>query len=137
MQPGGPYPSLRGLMTWSVNWDASSCGNSSELSKAYAAYFASQATAKTLVVEDITAESNTTVAYFRNNTLSVSNETEDIAQVDVFNTIGQNVTSHRNIQNSKEVLLNSPSFASKQIFVVIVTHKSGHKKSLKVMNFLN
>ena len=137
MQPGGPYPSLRGLMTWSVNWDASSCGNSSELSKAYAAYFASQATAKTLAVEDITADSNTTVAYFRNNTLSVSNETEEIAQVDVFNTIGQSVTSHRNIQNNKEVLLNSPSFASKQIFVVIVTDKSGHKKSLKVMNFLN
>ncbi|MCV2483302.1 T9SS-translocated chitinase ChiA [Flavobacterium sp. SH_e] len=137
MQPGGPYPSLRGLMTWSVNWDASSCGNSSELSKAYAAYFASQGTAKTLAVGDITAESNTTVAYFRNNTLSVSNETEEIAQVDVFNTIGQNVTSHRNIQNNKEVLLNSPSFASKQIFVVIVTDKSGHKKSLKVMNFLN
>jgi len=137
MQPGGPYPSLRGLMTWSVNWDASSCGNSSELSKAYAAYFASQATAKTLAVEDITPDSNTTVAYFRNNTLSVSNETEEIAQVDVFNTIGQNVTSHRNIQNNKEVLLNSPSFASKQIFVVIVTNKSGHKKSLKVMNFLN
>ncbi|SFD17410.1 T9SS-translocated chitinase ChiA [Flavobacterium phragmitis] len=137
MQPGGPYPSLRGLMTWSVNWDASSCGNSSELSKAYAAYFASQATAKTLAVEDITADSNTTLAYFKNNTLSVSDETEDIVQVDVFNTIGQAVTSHRNIQNNKEVLLNSPSFASKQIFVVIVTDKSGHKKSLKVMNFLN
>ena len=137
MQPGGPYPSLRGLMTWSVNWDASSCGNSSELSKAYAAYFASQATAKTLVLDDISAESNTTVAYFRNNTLSVSNDTEDIAQVDVFNTIGQNVTSSRNIQNNKEVLLHSPSFASRQIFVVIVTDKSGHKKSLKVMNFLN
>lgn len=137
MQPGGPYPSLRGLMTWSVNWDASSCGNSSELSKAYAAYFASQGTAKTLAVEDITAESNTTVAYFRNNTLSVANDTGDIAQVDVFNTIGQTVTSSRNIQNNKEVLLSSPSFASKQIFVVIVTDKSGHKKSLKVMNFLN
>ncbi|MFB9076401.1 T9SS-translocated chitinase ChiA [Flavobacterium procerum] len=137
MQPGGPYPSLRGLMTWSVNWDASSCGNSSELSKAYAAYFASQATAKTLILDDISAESNKTVAYFRNNTLSVSNDAEDITQVDVFNTIGQVVTSHRNIQNNKEVLLNSPSFASKQIFVVIVTDKSGHKKSLKVMNFLN
>gem|GEM_PF-692115 len=137
LQPGGPYPSLRGLMTWSVNWDASSCGNSSELSKAYAAYFASQATAKTLAVDDISAESNATVAYFKNNTLSVANETGDITQVDVFNTIGQTVTSHRNIQNNKEVLLNSPSFASKQIFVVIVTDKSGHKKSLKVMNFLN
>ena len=88
-------------------------------------------------MEDISAESNATVAYFKNNTLSVANETGDITQVDVFNTIGQTVTSHRNIQNNKEVLLNSPSFASKQIFVVIVTDKSGHKKSLKVMNILN
>ncbi len=137
MQPGGPYPSLRGLMTWSVNWDASSCGNSSELSKAYAAYFASQSASKTLALDDISLKSNTTVAYFKNNTLSVSNETEDIAQVDVFNTIGQTITSSRNIQNNKEVLLHSHSFASKQLFIVIVTDKSGNKKSLKVMNFLN
>ncbi|MDP5202338.1 T9SS-translocated chitinase ChiA [Flavobacterium sp. DG2-3] len=138
MQPGGPYPSLRGLMTWSVNWDASSCGNSSELSKAYAAYFASQsATAKTLAVEDISATNNATLAYFKNNTLSVSNDSEDIAQVDVFNTIGQNVVSQRNLQNNKEILLNSQSFSSKQVFIVIVTDKSGNKKSLKVMNFLN
>ncbi|AXB58450.1 T9SS-translocated chitinase ChiA [Flavobacterium fluviale] len=132
---GGPYPDMRGVMTWSINWDAA-CGTGYQFSNAYAAYFASQA-AKTLAVEDISAESNATVAYFKNNTLSVANETGDITQVDVFNTIGQTVTSHRNIQNNKEVLLSSPSFASKQIFVVIVTDKSGHKKSLKVMNFLN
>ncbi|WP_125722858.1 T9SS-translocated chitinase ChiA [Flavobacterium ustbae] len=138
MQPGGPYPSLRGLMTWSVNWDASSCGNSSELSKAYAAYFASQSvTAKTLAVEDISATNNATLAYFKNNTLSVANDSEDIAQVDVFNTIGQNVVSQRNLQNNKEILLNSQSFTSKQVFIVIVTDKAGNKKSLKVMNFLN
>ncbi|MFC0778717.1 T9SS-translocated chitinase ChiA [Flavobacterium sp. HJSW_4] len=137
MQPGGPYPSLRGLMTWSVNWDASSCGNSSELSKAYAAYFASQATAKVLAVDTISASNNTTVAYFKDNALAVSNDNEDIAQVDVFNTIGQTIVSHRNIQNNKEVLLHSHSFASKQVFVVIVTDKSGNRKSYKVMNFLN
>jgi len=137
MQPGGPYPSLRGLMTWSVNWDASSCGNSSELSKAYAAYFASQATAKALAVDTISASNNTTIAYFKDNALAVSNDNEDIAQVDVFNTIGQTIVSHRNIQNNKEVLLHSHSFASKQVFVVIVTDKSGNRKSYKVMNFLN
>ncbi|WP_173969671.1 T9SS-translocated chitinase ChiA [Flavobacterium bizetiae] len=136
MQPGGPYPSLRGLMTWSVNWDASSCGNSSELSKAYAAYFASQSTAKQLSVAPIEAN-NATVAYFKNDALSVTNDDQDIAQVDVFNTIGQLLISHRNIQNNKEVLLQNYSFSTKQIFVVIVTDRAGNKKSLKVMNFLN
>jgi chitinase len=136
MQPGGPYPSLRGLMTWSVNWDASSCGNSSELSKAYAAYFASQLTAKKLSVDKIEAN-NTTVAYFKNDALSVTNDTQDIAQVEVFNTIGQLLVSHKNIQNNKEVLLQNYSFSTKQIFVVIVTDRAGNKKSLKVMNFLN
>ncbi|QGK73110.1 T9SS-translocated chitinase ChiA [Flavobacterium sp. SLB02] len=136
MQPGGPYPSLRGLMTWSVNWDASSCGNSSELSKAYAAYFASQSTARKLSVDTIEAN-NATVAYFKNDALSVTNDTQDIAQVDVFSTIGQLLISHKNIQNNKEVLLQNYSFSTKQIFVVIVTDKAGNKKSLKVMNFLN
>ncbi|TDW49073.1 GH18 family chitinase [Flavobacterium sp. 270] len=137
MQPGGPYPSLRGLMTWSVNWDASSCGNSSELSKAYAAYFAGQgATAKTLALDKIEPQ-NATIAYFKNDALSVSNETEDIAQVDVFNTIGQALVSHRNIQNNKEILLQNQNFSKKQLFIVIVTDKSGNKKSLKVSNFLN
>ncbi|RUT70084.1 glycoside hydrolase [Flavobacterium cupreum] len=136
MQPGGPYPSLRGLMTWSVNWDASSCGNSSELSKAYAAYFASQSAAKTLSLDKIEVKSNT-IAYFKNDALSVTNETEDIAQVDVFNTIGQSIVSHKNIQNNKEVLLQNQSFSTKQLFIVIVTDKAGNKKSFKVMNFLN
>lgn len=136
MQPGGPYPSLRGLMTWSVNWDASSCGNSSELSKAYAAYFASQSAAKTLAVEKIELNGST-MAYFKNDALSVTNETEDIAQVDVFNTIGQSLVSYKNTQNNKEVLLQNQSFSTKQLFIVIVTDKAGNKKSFKVMNFLN
>ncbi|MBS7254859.1 T9SS-translocated chitinase ChiA [Flavobacterium branchiicola] len=137
MQPGGPYPSLRGLMTWSVNWDASSCGNSSELSKAYAAYFASQSAAKTLALDDISSNSSVTTAYFKGSALSVTNDSEDIAQVEVFNTIGQSVASHRNVQNNKEVVLYNQSFSTKQLFLVIVTDKAGHKKSFKVMNFLN
>jgi len=136
MQPGGPYPSLRGLMTWSVNWDASSCGNSSELSKAYAAYFAGQSAARTLSVDKIEAKSNT-MAYFKDDALLVTSDTEEIAQVDVLNVIGQTVVSHRNIQKNKEVLLQSHSFSSKQIFLVIVTDKAGNKKSFKVVNFLN
>ncbi|MRX70518.1 chitinase family 18 [Flavobacterium resistens] len=137
MQPGGPYPSLRGLMTWSVNWDASSCGNSSELSNAYAAYFASQSAAKTLALDDISPKNDATIAYFRNDALLVSNDNEDIAQVDVFNVFGQNLVSKRNALNNKEVLLQNHNFSSKQVFLVIVTDKAGNKKTLKVMNFLN
>ncbi|KFF05615.1 T9SS-translocated chitinase ChiA [Flavobacterium reichenbachii] len=137
MQPGGPYPSLRGLMTWSVNWDASSCGNSSELSKAYAAYFASQSAAKTLAADTISSKNNVVMAYFTNNTLSVTNDNQDVAQVEVFNFMGQNLVSHRNVQNNKEVLLQHHSFSSKQLFLVVVTDKAGNKKSVKVMNFLN
>jgi GH18 family chitinase len=136
MQPGGPYPTLRGLMTWSVNWDASSCGNSSELSKAYAAYFASQSAAKTLSLDKIEAKS-TTIAYFKNDALSVTNDTDDITQVDVFNTIGQPLVNYKNVQNNKEVLIQNHSFSQKQMFIVIVTDKSGNKKSFKVINFLN
>ncbi|GIQ60720.1 hypothetical protein Flavo103_38560 [Flavobacterium collinsii] len=135
MQPGGPYPSLRGLMTWSVNWDFSSCGNSAELSKAYAAYFAGLTAARTLP-EGIETKSST-VAYFKNDALAVSSETGDIAQVEVFNTIGQALISHKNVQNNKEVLLQNYNFSIKQLFVVIVTDKAGNKKSFKVMNFLN
>ena len=135
MQPGGPYPNLRGLMTWSVNWDASSCGNSSELSKAYAAYFASQSTAKKFA-EKIEVNSNT-IVYFKNSDLAVANETEDIAQIDVYNTIGQILVSHRSIQNTKDILLQNQSFHTKQLFIVVVTDKAGNKKSFKVINFLN
>ncbi|MDR7212458.1 T9SS-translocated chitinase ChiA [Flavobacterium piscis] len=131
---GGPYPNLRGVMTWSINWDAA-CGSGYEFSNAYAAYFASQSAAKKFA-DKIEANSNT-IAYFRNNALSVTNDTEDIAQVDVFNTIGQVLASQKNVQNTKEVLLQNQSFNTKQLFIVVVTDKAGNKKTFKVINFLN
>jgi chitinase len=137
MQPGGPYPNLRGLMTWSVNWDASSCGNLSELSKAYAAYFASQSIAKTFSVAKIEPQSTSTLAYFDNDVLTVKNDAEDIAQMTVFNTIGQMLVRYDNIQVNKEIFLENRNFSTKQLFIVIVTDKSGKKHSFKVMNFLN
>ncbi|MGE6356894.1 glycosyl hydrolase family 18 protein [Flavobacterium sp. NPDC079362] len=132
---GGPYPDMRGVMTWSINWDAA-CGTGYQFSNAYAAYFNSQSAAKKLPLDNIEVNSGT-VAYFKNDALSVTNETQDITQVEVFNTIGQPLVSHKNIQNNKEVVIHNQSFSTKQIFIVIVTDKAGNKKSLKVMNFLN
>jgi GH18 family chitinase len=134
MQPGGPYPNLRGLMTWSVNWDASSCGNSSELSNAYAAYFSSQ-TAK-LSVSKIEVNSDT-VAYFKDNSLFVTNNTNSIQQVEVYNSIGQSLINYRNVQNSKDVVLQNSYFSTKQLLIVVVTDILGNRKSFKLLNFLN
>ncbi|MCV9934571.1 T9SS-translocated chitinase ChiA [Flavobacterium sp. LS1R47] len=136
MQSGGPYPSLRGLMTWSVNWDASSCGNSSELSKAYAAYFATQS-AKIKADDKIEVSNTTMMAYFKDNALAISNEASSIDQVEVYNMLGQSILSYKNIQDSNSLLLENRSFTTKQLFIVVVTDKQGRKKSFKVMNFLN
>ncbi|MFH7010918.1 glycosyl hydrolase family 18 protein [Flavobacterium sp. FlaQc-52] len=127
---GGPYPDMRGVMTWSINWDAG-CGTGYEFSNAYAAYFAAQ-----LSLDKIEAKNNT-VVYFKNNGLLVKSETEDIAQVDVFNTLGQSLTSYKNRMNTNEILLQNYSFSTKQLFIVVVTNKAGNKKSFKVANFLN
>jgi hypothetical protein len=134
MQPGGPYPNLRGLMTWSVNWDFSSCGNSSELSKGFANYFLTQ-TAK-ISVSKIEINSDV-VAYFKDNALVISNEANSTMQVDVFNSIGQSLVSYKNVENKKEVIVQSNSFSTKQLFIVVVTDNLGNRKSFKVFNFLN
>jgi GH18 family chitinase len=135
LQPGGPYPALRGLMTWSVNWDFSSCGNSSEFSKGFANYFATQS-AK-IATDKIAVTSNSTIVYFKNNALSVTNEVEDIAQVEVYNIAGKSVVNYNNVGRHKEVLLENNSFMTKQMFIVVVTDGLGNKKSFKVLNFLN
>lgn len=42
LQSGGPYPNLRGVMTWSINWDAAAnCASEYEFANAYSAYFGS------------------------------------------------------------------------------------------------
>ena len=133
---GGPYPDMRGVMTWSINWDAA-CGTGYEFSNAYAAYFASQTTSKTVVLDKIEVKSTSVIVYFKNDALVVATETEDIDQVDVFNSIGQPIVKYKNIQNNKEVLLYNQNFSTNQLFIIVVTDKAGNKKSFKAMNFLN
>ncbi|TRX35195.1 glycoside hydrolase [Flavobacterium sp. ZT3R18] len=128
-----PQPGLRGVMTWSINWDAA-CGTGYEFSNAYATYFSSQ-TAK-LSVGKIEA-SRDMVAYFKDNALLVTNDANSIMQVEVYNSIGQSLVSYRNVQNSKDVVLQNNAFFTKQLFVVVVTDNLGNRKSFKLLNFLN
>ncbi|PZX93205.1 glycoside hydrolase [Flavobacterium aquariorum] len=126
-------PGMRGVMTWSINWDAA-CGTGYEFSNAYATYFSSQ-TAK-LSVDKIEANRDM-VAYFKDNALVVTNDENSIKQVEVYNNIGQILVNYRNVQNSKDVILQSNSFYTKQLFIVVVTDNLGNKKSFKLLNFLN
>jgi GH18 family chitinase len=128
-----PQPGLRGVMTWSINWDAA-CGTGYEFSNAYANYFSSQ-TGKLSVGKIET--NRDMVAYFKDNTLVVTNDTNTIKQVEVYNSIGQSVVNYRNVQNSKDVVLQDNGFYTKQLFVVVVTDNLGNKKSFKLLNFLN
>jgi GH18 family chitinase len=128
-----PQPGMRGVMTWSINWDAA-CGTGYEFSNAYATYFASL-TAK-LSVAKIEANRDM-VAYFKDNALVVTNDTNSIKQVEVYNSIGQSLVNYRNVQNSKEVVLQDNSFHTKQLLIVVVTDSLGNKKSFKLLNFLN
>jgi GH18 family chitinase len=128
-----PQPGMRGVMTWSINWDAA-CGTGYEFSNAYATYFSSQ-TAK-LSVGKIEANRDM-VAYFKDNALVVTNDANSIKQIEVYNSIGQSLVNYRNVQNSKEVVLQDNSFNTKQLLVVVVTDNLGNRKSFKLLNFLN
>jgi GH18 family chitinase len=128
-----PQPGLRGVMTWSINWDAA-CGTGYEFSNAYAAYFASQ-TAK-LAVGKMEVNSDV-VAYFKDNDLLVTNDINSIKQVDVYNSLGQSLVNYTNVKNSKDVVLQNNAFSTKQLFIVIVTDHLGNRKSIKLLNFLN
>lgn len=90
-----------------------------------------------LGTEDFTSDKlNRTMIYFKNDVLSVSNEAEDIVQIDVFDFLGQLLMSYRNIPKNKEVLLQNQNFSTKPLFIVaVVTDSTGNKKSYKVMNF--
>ena len=128
-----PQPDLRGVMTWSINWDAG-CGTGYEFSNAYAAYFATQSAR---IAADKIAVNSNRIAYFKNNALVISNDSNNIQQVEVYNISGQSLVNYRNVKYSKEVILENSSFLTKQIFIVIVADGLGNKKSFKVINFLN
>ncbi|WP_291287531.1 glycosyl hydrolase family 18 protein [Flavobacterium sp.] len=124
-------PGIRGVMTWSINWDAS-CGSGYEFSNKYHNYFN-----KSLSVDafDKTAANNIT-AYFKSNALAISIHTEaiDIEHVEVYNALGQAVLKYKNVQNNRELLLEDRSFSAKQLFIVVVTDNHGHRKSFKLIN---
>ena len=125
-----PDRTLRGVMTWSVNWDAS-YQSGFEFSKKYSDYFA-----KTLSIDQNVLNDSRMLVYFKENKLSLemfSNE-RSIASVEVFNVAGQSILSYKNVENNKNLLLDSFNFLTRQMFLVVVTDNLGHRQSIKVLN---
>ncbi|BFM42396.1 hypothetical protein CFS9_10370 [Flavobacterium sp. CFS9] len=125
-------PQMRGVMTWSINWDAA-CGSGYEFSNAYDNYFS-----KSLSVDKFDEKEDINfITYFKDNalTIKVHNEAIDIDHVEVYNTLGQSIVNYKNIQNNRNLWLEDQSFLTKQLFIVVITDNLGRRKSYKLVNF--
>ncbi|VXB98595.1 Glycoside hydrolase [Flavobacterium sp. 9AF] len=114
MQPGGPYPGLRGVMTWSVNWDAAaSCASAYEFSNAYGNYFAG--------APIVANRSNNDVkGYIAENKLTITSQESEIKQVNVYNLLGQLIKQQNFTGDKNEVEVFDEYFSNKQIFIIKV-----------------
>ena len=91
----GAYPNLRGVMTWSINWDAAAgCAAAYEFSNSYYDYFNS-----TLSVDD-TSNGEVAIQMYPNpveDILSIkANNGITIASIKIFNTIGKEISHSYN-----------------------------------------
>jgi chitinase len=121
LQPGGPYPSLRGVMTWSINWDAST---SYEFVNAYYPYFFGAAASSAKTSEKATV-------YLSENTLHVKSNTVAIQQVKVYNLFGQLLVNQRNSDTNKESTI-AVNLAKEKIYIVEIIDIDGNIQRQKV-----
>ena len=126
LQSGGPYPNLRGVMTWSVNWDAaSSCASSYEFANGYGNYFASSP-----IIASNT--SNRSTGFVVDNTLKVKNENSLIKEVKVYNLLGQLINYKIFNATTSEVEVVDEVFLNKQIFIIKIMDNEGSISELKI-----
>ncbi|WP_445457629.1 glycosyl hydrolase family 18 protein [Flavobacterium sp. HNIBRBA15423] len=130
MQSGGPYPDLRGVMTWSVNWDAAaSCALAYEFSNAYGSYFL----ASPIVSNTINrAKENSAKGFLYDNKLKVETKNSLIQQVRVYNLFGQLVVSQNYNGTDNKVEISHDSFTNKQVYVVKIIDNEGIVTEVKV-----
>ncbi len=130
MQSGGPYPDLRGVMTWSVNWDAAaSCASAYEFSNAYCSYFL----ASPIVSNTINrAKENSAKGFLYDSKLKVETKNSLIQQVRVYNLFGQLVVSQNYNGTDNKVEISHDSFTNKQVYVVKIIDNEGIVTEVKV-----
>jgi len=130
MQSGGPYPDLRGVMTWSVNWDAAtSCASAYEFSNGYGSYFLASP-----IVSNTTnrAKENSAKGFLYDSKLKVETKNSLIQQVRVYNLFGQLVVSQNYNGTDNKVEISHDSFTNKQVYVVKIIDNEGIVTEVKV-----
>uniref|UniRef100_UPI0010316554 glycosyl hydrolase family 18 protein n=1 Tax=Flavobacterium sp. J27 TaxID=2060419 RepID=UPI0010316554 len=126
MQSGGPYPGLRGVMTWSVNWDAAaSCASSYGFSNTLGNYFNGSPITSRINTNDVKG-------FIVENKLTVKTKESLIKQVSVYNLLGQLITQQSFMGDKNEVAVFDDYFNTKQIFIVKVVDKEEIVTEIKV-----
>ena len=126
MQPGGPYPGLRGVMTWSVNWDAAaSCASSYGFSETLGNYFNGSPIVSNRVNNDVKG-------FIVENKLTIQAKTALIKQVNVYNLLGQLIKQQNFDANTNTVEVFDDYFNNKQIFIIKVVDKEEIITELKI-----
>lgn len=128
-QPGsysalGQYPDLRGMMTWSVNWDmAASCAPIDELANTFEDAFALPTSTNDPMVNDpIRIWPNPVEA---NTHLNIHTEHPDVASVSLVNALGQIVLEEKGLTTSKRLFI--PANTVPGIYHLIIRDQHGMK----------
>ncbi len=96
------YPSLRGMMTWSINWDAvSTCGNKYGYANTYQSIFGtSTSTQQIKEQEGVSIYPNPTSQTLH---IQLANKNTLLKTIRIFNVMGVMVHSESTIQNQLEI----------------------------------
>lgn len=119
------YPALRGMMTWSINWDATaSCGGTYEYADSYTTIFEPPTSLANLEKDlAISVYPNPTNGQF---TVSLS---EDQAEVTISNMFGQQVLKTSMVQNTVNLQLDQ-----KGLYIVGISTKKGTTTRKLIIN---
>jgi chitinase len=134
LQPGGPHPTLRGVMTWSINWDAST---SYEFVNAYSNYFATspaQISTGSAVINTTAAVNNSAniKGFITQNKLSLLTGNTAVQQVNVYNIYGRLLLSKKFNMATGNIEIIDNRLLEKQIYVVDIIDREKNIKGIKV-----
>ena len=117
----GGYPTFRGLMTWSINWDAvSTCSNSYAFANNYTAIFGSPTFVSNLESNHSSFKfypnPSETLLYVHFNDESINN-----TQLNIFNAFGQLVSKQNVTSNQLKIDI---SHLSKGVYFIKANNTS-------------
>lgn len=126
---GSTHPTLRGVMTWSINWDVTSnCASADEFGNYYCNYFQLPSCAP--LNAQIINDENDLYIYVNNNQVNINLKNNIIKDINMFDISGKNLYKQFDINHSS----NSFNFyGSKGVYILTITSEDGRKFSKKII----